>query len=271
MNQSSLFNVIYFCIVALLLTHVTSCYSPVEGCLDPEATNYSITADNDCDDCCVYPELSTSIFHENLDTTFILGDTIINDFEQQISLVDFVYLLSDFQVYSEDSVYEVTDVVSLIGSDGELIVKDDIIRVTRDDFTFEIGTAIFDGNVNQFSFKVGLSTALNENRFSEVIDGHPLTTDPDTLYDDITETYVFQRLQIAQGVDFLDTVIYDINIDADVTFDIDFNSNRGEDKTIIIEAQYDEWFIGVDFDTMDKETIEAKIAENSKSIFKQKD
>ena len=121
------------------------------------------------------------------------------------------------------------------------------------------------------SFKVGLSAELNENRFSEEISGHPLTTDQDSLYQEDTDTYVFQRIQVAQGEEFLDTVIYDIITETDVLFEVDVVSNRGEDKGIIIEAQYDEWFSEIDFETMDKTAIEAKIASNSKFIFKQKE
>ena len=250
---------------------MSSCYSPTEGCLDPESTNYAITADNDCEDCCTYPELSMSIFHESMDTTFSLGDTIANDLGQEIVLLNFVYLLSDFKIYTADSFYEVSNTVNLLGESRELTVKDDIIRVSRNTFTYDIGTIIFDGNTEAISFKVGLSSELNENRFSDDISGHPLTTDPDSLYQEDTDTYIFQRIQVAQGEGFLDTVLYDIITDTDVLFTIDVVSNRGEDKGVIIEAQYDEWFSGIDFSAMDKSSIEQKIAINSEFIFRQKD
>ena len=261
-----------FLLLVCIVLQTISCYSPTEGCLDPEATNYAITADNDCVDCCTYPELSLSIFHESMDTTFNLGDTITNDIGQDFVLLSFVYLLSDFKVFTMDSFYEVSNTVNLLGEDGvELTVKDDIIRVSRSTFTYELGTIIFNSTAVGLSFKIGLSTELNENRFSEEISGHPLTTDPDSLYQEDTDSYVFQRIQVAQGEGFLDTVIYDVITETDVLFDIDVVSNRGEDKGLIIEAQYDEWFSEIDFETMDKTAIEEKIASNSKFIFKQKE
>jgi len=268
--KNRIFLFIGFLMASVMSMFLSSCYSPVEGCTDPESTNYAISADELCEDCCEYPEFKLSIFHENKDTTFNLRDTITNDLEQQISLLDFVYLLSDFEIKVGEEVYSVSDSLSLNVENGVEYVKDDIIRVTRDVFTFELGTIIFDGNTTEFTFRTGLTDLLNENRFTEEIDGHPLTTDPDSLYQSNTDTYIFQRIQVAQGADFSDTVVYNINRSSEVTFSFEFESVRGTDKTLIIEAQYDKWFDGVDFSTMSKEEIEEKITLNSSNVFRQK-
>ncbi len=257
-------------IALLVLLQLNSCYSPVDDCTDPEATNYLITADNLCEDCCTYPKMELSIFHENLDTTFKLKDTITNDIGQQISLLDYVYLLSGFQFMIGEESYEVIDSISLNVADGVQFEKDDVISVFRDEFTFELGTIIFNGNTTEMSFRTGLSDLLNENRFTTEQDDHPLTNNTDSLYQSDSGTYVFQRIQVAQGTEFLDTVIYDIEVAADISFPLDFASNRGEDKKVIIEAQYDRWFDGIDFGTMTKEEIESKIAQNTTNVFRQK-
>lgn len=254
----------------LTTTLIFSCYSPEEGCLDPEATNYSISGDSDCESCCEYPDLKLSIFHENADTTFNLKDTITNDLGQQISLLDFVYLLSDFEIKVSDSSYEVIDSVSLNVNDGIDYVKDDVIRVSRDAFTFDLGTIIFDGNITEITFRTGLHNLLNENRFTNEIDDHPLTTDPDTLFQEDTGTYVFQRIKIAQGTSFLDTITYNVTTAYDISFPIIFESIRGTDKTIIIEAQYDKWFEGIDFSLSSHSEIQEKIGQNSINVFRQK-
>ena len=257
-------------IVLTLLVHLNSCYSSVEGCTDPESTNFAVSADDLCEDCCEYPGIKLSIFHENADTTFNLKDTITNDLDQQVLLLDFVYLLSDFKIHIGDESFEVSDSISLNVSDGVQYVKDDAIRVSRSVFQFDLGTIIYAGKTESLSFKAGLSDLLNENRFTTSDDDHALSDDPDSLYQSDSGTYVFQRIQVAQGIDFLDTVIYDIEVATDVSFPIDFESTRGEDKTVIIEAQYDKWFEGVDFGIMDKESIEAKIGENRILVFRQK-
>ena len=154
-------NILFVLLCAMLLF---SCYTPEEGCLDPEATNYAITGDIEDLESCTYPVLKLSIFHENKDTTFKLKDTITNELGQQISLLDFAILLSDFKVDLDGNSLEVEDSLSLNVIDGVLNVKDDVIRTSRSNFTYEIGTIIYEGNVDQISFKIGLNDNLNENR-----------------------------------------------------------------------------------------------------------
>lgn len=249
---------------------LSSCFRHQEGCIDPESTNYDITADNECEDCCEYPDLELSVFHENMDTTFRLEDTIVNDLGQKISLVDFVYLLSEFEITTVDSIYGVSDSISLNVDTESILVKDDVIRVNRDVFTFDLGTIIFDGTTQTLSFKVGLTDVLNENRFTTAVDDHALTKDPDSLFQSDSGTYVFQRLKVAQGQDLMDTVIYDISTSVDVSFPLEIISERGTDKKMIIEAQYNVWFDEVDFTTMDKSEIESKITSNSSKVFRVK-
>jgi len=255
----------------LLIVGLASCYNSVEGCLDPESTNYSIEGDDDCDDCCKYPTIKLSVYHLNEDTTFNFEDTLVNNFGQEYNIIDFVYLLSDFKVTTDDDItYEVSDSVSLDVADGIEYVKDDVIRVRRKTFSYEFGTVIFEGQGGQLSFKLGLPEKLNENRFTSEISGHPLTADSDSLFIEDVGQYVFQRLKIAQGENFKDTLIYDVKGNENVidfSFEVDFLSERGKNKTIEIEARYNKWFEDVDFDTMTKEEIEQSLVEKSKLLF----
>lgn len=263
------------CLVCIL----DSCYSPVEGCLDPESVNYSIAGDEDCEDCCEYPTIKVSIFHQNADTTLFLADppdrltadTLINNLNQKYSIIEYVYLLSDFKILtSDDQTYEVEDSIQLdIGNDTKW-TKDDVIRVKRSIFSYDFGTIIFDGAGVELSFKVGIPALLNDNRFTDEISSHPLTTDPDSLFQEDLDEYVFQRIQVAQGEEFKDTVIYNVfgneNLQT-VSFPVAFDSEKGKDKTIIIEARYNEWFDEVNFDNMTKDAIEAIIASKSATMF----
>ncbi len=250
---------------------ITSCYMPIDGCLDPEATNYSIVGDRDCDDCCVYPTIKLSVFHQNGDTTLFLDDTLVNNLGQEYSIVKYAYFLSDFKMTTVDGQsYEVEDSIQLNDANGTLFVKDDVIRVRRDGFSYIFGTVIFDGEVSELSFKLGLPEVLDENRFTSEVSSHPLTNDPDSLFRDVEGDYVFQRIQIAQGIEFKDTVIYDVvgqGAVQDIIVPVSYISERGKDKTIIIEARYNIWFEDVDFINMSKEDIETEIAHKSGSMF----
>lgn len=261
----------YFFFGAVLITVASACYSPIDGCLDPEATNYSIVGDRDCDDCCTYPTIKLSLFHQYNDTTFFLRDTLVNNLGQQYAIVKFVYLLSDFRIEKDGLIHEVIDSIKLNTSTGTTVTKDDVIRVSRDVFSYNFGTIIYEGKAEKLSFKVGLPALLNMNEFTTPVSGHPLISDPDSLYQEDGGGYVFQRVQVAKGTDLADTVIYDIvgeDMLQEVSFSIDDESVRGKDKTIIIEARYNYWFDEVDFDVMSKEEIENEMARNSANMFR---
>ena len=262
----------YLICFALATVLVVSCYTPIDGCLDPESTNYSIAGDRDCEDCCVYPTIKLSVFHQYRDTTLFLEDTLINSLGQEYSIIKYAYFLSDFKMQTSDGIeYEVQDSIELNVDSGTEITKDDVIRIRRDGFSYTYGTIIFDGLGEQLSFVVGLSELLNENRFTTAISGHPITTDPDSLFREVEGDYVFQRVQIAQGEELMDTVIYDVvgqSALQEVSIPVEYESFRGKDKIVIIEARYNIWFDDVDFNTMSKEEIEAQMATKSGSMFR---
>ncbi len=267
------FGIVVFVISSMI---ITSCYTRTDGCLDPEATNYSIIADDDCDDCCVYPTIKLSVFHQYKDTTLFLDDTLMNNLGQEYHIVKYVYFLSDFKMYTDDGdVHEVTDSIEINVADGTQFEKDDIIRVSRSVFSYNFGTIVFEGEGEELSFKVGIPDILNEDNFTSSVSGHPLTSNPDSLYREEENDYVFQRVMVAKGEEFKDTVIYDVvgndNLQ-EVRFSFPdenkYESLRGTNKTIIIEAAYNYWFDDVDFDTMTKEEIEVQMATKSSQMFK---
>jgi len=260
----------FFIVLSML---VTSCYTRTDGCLDPEATNYSIIADDDCDDCCTYPTIKLSVFHQYKDTTLFLEDTLVNNLGQEYAIIKYVYFLSDFRMQTEDGeIHEVSDSIQINVENGTQYVKDDIIRVSRSVFSYNLGTVIFDGLGEELSFKVGVPEKLNEDNFTSPVSGHPLTSDPDSMY--METEYVFQRVLVAKGEEFKDTVVYDIkgssNLqEVSVLFpDEKYESLRGIDKTIIIEALHNKWFDEVDFEVMSKEQIEEQMASQSALMFK---
>jgi len=247
---------------------VQSCYKNVEGCIDPESTNYAIAADILCEDCCTYPKIKLNVFHQNADTTLFLGDTITNNLGQEYKILKYAYLLSDFQMQtSDEEVHEVTDRIALDDMGKVVSDKDDVIRINRSGFSYELGTIIFDGIGDQLSFVVGVEGPISTLPFSEVIAEHPLTTDPDSLYSDEDEMYTSLRIRIAQGPSFEDTIVYNLTETSMITFPLKFESVRGADKTLIIEAQYDKLFTDVDFTTMTTSQVQSKMQSNVVNIF----
>lgn len=247
-----------------------SCVEPIVGCLNPEATNYQIDGDEACEDqCCTFPVMSISIFHQFQDTTFFLEDTLVNSFDQEYSIIDFVYFLSDWQFKTSEGVWHsISDSISLDQATETVLEKDDVIRVNRNTFTYELGTSIFDGFIDEIQFQFGISENFNTLEFTNPVDNHPLTTDPDSLMTD--DGYVMMRILIAQGIELQDTVIYEINDNSQVLpsqFTIESESLRGSNKNIRIQALYNKWFENVDFEMMNKEEIESRLSISMEQLF----
>ncbi|MEE9437663.1 MAG: hypothetical protein V3V14_01605 [Saprospiraceae bacterium] len=260
-----------YCLFFGLITLFHSCYSPIDDCLDNESTNYSINADEMCENCCLYPVAKLNVFHQNDTETISLGDTIINNIGQHLVLLNFVYLLSDFYLYADQAQsFEVIDTIQILKNNNSEFIKDDVVSIKRALFEFELGTIIFDANVQQMTFKVGLNDDLNYNPIVSSTNGHPLTSDPDTLYIESENKYTFQRFVVAHGTNFSDTSIYEIDKPINISIPIEFVSERGKDKNIIIETLYDKWFDNINFTNMGTAIIESKIEENTKNVFRKR-
>lgn len=254
----------------LLCSSFYSCVEPIVGCLDPESVNYQLDADEACEDeCCVFPEIDVSIFHQYQDTALFLGDTLTNTLDQDYSIIDFVYFLSDWQFKDSDGQWHtILDSISLNSGLNTLLEKDDVLRVSRNNFTYNIGTTIFDGSIEEIQFRFGISENFNTLDFTNPISNHPLTSDPDSLRTD--DGYVMLRIQIAQGENLSDTIIYDVSDNTQLSpilFQIEAESLRGNDKNVVIQALYNRWFDAIDFGSMDQDAIESHLALQMQELF----
>lgn len=86
MKLSGLINLSLLFYTALIITSLSSCYEPIEGCLDPLSSNFQLDGDNNCDDCCIYPSVDIE-FSPMWDTINLLSfnkgtitsDTVFRD------------------------------------------------------------------------------------------------------------------------------------------------------------------------------------------------
>lgn len=87
--------------LAILALCLSSCYEDVAGCLDPEATNYDLRADEECDQCCSFPEINLrNLFlydGEEFSTQATLTDGAGNDFR----LLRLRYYLGNVELQAE--------------------------------------------------------------------------------------------------------------------------------------------------------------------------
>ncbi len=226
-----------------------------EGCVDPNATNYTIDAEKNC--CCTYPKLVTEIAFKIGEENLILGDTFINDQGLAISIIDFAIYTSDFEL--TDGIGQLSQVSDLLEI-GTQTVVDDILLIKRNEFRYPIGTFNEMRVFEQIQFKIGLLASINLIDLSEISlpDDHPLLIQEDSLYLGPAQGYYFIKLkaQIAE-----DQYTFTYTEAVPVELDLIVTPFLGQDVIIPIKIQFDQWFSGIEV-SMDDLLIRTKIFEN---------
>ncbi len=81
-----------------------SCYEDRIDCLDPDATNYDLRADEACpDDCCTYPTFSLDPQRFWGDEIFTLADTFTDGALNQFRIIRFRVYLSELELVAGDN------------------------------------------------------------------------------------------------------------------------------------------------------------------------
>ena len=83
-----------------LLAALSSCYEQRSGCLDPDASNYDLQADEACADCCTFPELSVRVTTFWEDEALVIGDTYVDGAGNDFQFVRFRYYLGGLRLES---------------------------------------------------------------------------------------------------------------------------------------------------------------------------
>ena len=260
----------WFLVVFLLI--LVSCKERIEGCKDIEATNYNVSADDSCSDCCTYPKMFLEVFHKydslnfSFDSTYMIaGDTI--RFKQVI------FYLSDFRLVNGTDSIETVETIDLdIIGDDVVTFKDDFTLVSRSvsSFSYNVGEIKGTGEFNTLKFSVGLVGKSEFANAEAVIDGHPLSLTSDTLWT-YPEGYVFNRVIVIPDTSKLMEVRQiDLKGDGDLVelelaFSIDLN--LGFDAKIPLRIDYKKWFSDIDFKAGDIEDIRSKIVDQTPNAF----
>lgn len=168
----------------IILIFVSSCYEPIDGCIDILSTNYQLDADNECDDCCTYPNtrliLDYNFGEEDFDRSlyydFGTGDSlrILNSHY----FIRDLYLVQDsIKIGSEDSI----SVLCTIGSSLETQwISNTLEKIRLTSIQVEFANYRSMGSYDSLGFIIGLGDCLSQlettdNLASEFNDYNNLT------------------------------------------------------------------------------------------------
>lgn len=259
---------------AFTLLIFSACKEPIEGCQDVAAENYSVAADNPCEDCCTYPTISLEISHRFQDSLRFSYDSIYyfegntpSRFEQVI------FYCANFKLIGENDTLEVVDTMTfdIIGAGTELF-KDDFVLIERNlGSQYTVGEIREAGTFTKISFDVGLRDNAEIINAETVAEDHPLYLTEDTLWT-YPNGYVFNHIMMIPDTNTIDgdTLILDIKGQTrlqTIELDYELSIDRGFSATIPLKIDYYQWFMGINFATMNSEDIMTEIVNQTPNAF----
>lgn len=272
-----------FWIFGLLIICFVSCYESQEGCLDINAENFDIEADEACDDCCELPDLTVAILHRRTlaDSTesFRLDSNYIapSHSDQVFRVSHLQFYLSDFQLVTTGGEVVTTvdtteaDWVDMSGDTLSTFVKSNIAYINRSNSSEEnMGSFSPKGVYEKIAFKFGLEGENASIVPSSIGGSHPLRIQSDSLNWTANDGYSFCRIELVRDTSNADSITV-INItQPDVeNFELigGFELESGIDTRITLRVDYLDWFWNVDFRIDSDLTIKEKILANISGSF----
>ena len=261
---------------------MAGCYEPKEGCLDIAGTNFDASADDPCNDCCLFPKLTLVVQHEI--TLPTLPDTLFPfkyktpypspfDPTHYFQFERSRYLISDLKlVRSNGEAVEILDTIELEAPTGALrTVRNSFAKIDRDIFTAStVGTMITKGAFTSIAFTLGLEGPLQQTNPSSVPANHPLSTTSDTLIYKTGFGYVPNLLILkkdtlpeTQPLELRLTETTNVSLPLEKPFEV----LEGFNLKLALKVDYAAWMEGIDLKNDSAETIREKIVENLPKAF----
>lgn len=255
----------------------SSCNDNEEGCLDIQATNFDVTADIACNGCCTYPTLSFRINHiyDSISNNFALNSTYLDAIDSPYLVSAIQYYISDLQLVRADgSEVGVTDMLDLTFFDNTTAsIEDNFALIKKSIGTYtsaNIGTINTEGNFSKIRFNVGVNSSANHAVINAMPSGHALSIQTESMHLDITEGYIFNKIQIVKDTTTNEVTTYEISGDnnlVSVELDYPISLNSGFDLGLVVYLNYKKLFEGIDFQNDDDNTIQTKIVNNTANAF----
>lgn len=244
---------------------VPACYEAQEGCLDAQATNFDLEADEACPDCCEYPSLQLALKHSIV---------LIGQGEQRFS-TDSVYYDGSGQPFRFNNIRFYLSNVRLVRSDGSVAMVSDTVELNLYDPSgaprkatvednFVLANPLFEQTYTIGNFRES-GSSFEKIRFAIGVEGIANEAIPDSLPDDyplgrIEEAldlhfnqdsgYVFSHIELFRDTTAADTIPVVLRIGTlpylrtvELSFPSGgFTPTDGFNTLVTLRVNYVEWF-----------------------------
>lgn len=202
MNQQKN-SILAVCFIFLTSLIVTSCYEHEKGCRDINALNFSVSADEDCDNnCCNYPNVEFLV-------NFVYNNSVIDTNKyfpisdgDSIRLQSAKIFFSDFSFTDKSGDLEPVEYINMLGinSNGGTEyneINSSIIKVKPQNSKYVAGTLKKLIQTNKLTFQLGLNDVVNYAANDKVTTSSPLYyKSTDSMFVDNNQGYYFFKINL---------------------------------------------------------------------------
>ena len=271
------------CSIALLIL-IVGCYEPKEGCLDISASNFDVSADDPCPDCCTYPKLSLEVLHrvvlQDPDTTLKFSyDSLyvipaVPDVEVRFQRVRFY--LSGLKLQRGGESFGVTDSLDLrvpgVGTDSVTIAVENNFALLDRDLPQARILGVFreNGQFDGLRFQIGLPPAIRSADPASAPASHPLRVQADSLlWEDGTGYLAGKIVFFRDTLPGTDSTVVRLLEPVEVVLPLaePVFLDEGFDVAVTLQIDYLRCFEGIDLETADPEAIAAALVNNLPNAF----
>jgi len=274
------------CFLGMFCYLLTGCFQPESGCLDIEATNFTLSADEGCggDDSatncpCSYPELSMNVNFVYNDQTYRHEGYYLID-SQLIQIKQIRFYLSDFQLLQSDGdTLRVEDTLSLVVLNENLELETEVFR---DDFqlinqqrSISLGEVKESGTIEHIRFTVGIKGQANTASPDSISNTrHPLA-ESEMHTDTLVKGYIFNQISLLKKtIDGSGSRLLNItqNVEREQFVEVEkpifVKTPIGESFSLgTLTINHAKWFDGIKFATDSDAVMIEKIVANTPNVF----
>lgn len=263
-------------LLSLLL--LPACYQEVDGCLDVDAENYELDADNPCpnDGCCEYPDIGVTVTHRWEGQTLAADSFYVDAFGNPFRINQLRYYWSElsFTRSGRDPFSPVDSVeFGLAENNGDTLFQElnaNLVLINSEESDRQaFGTIRGLASIAGISGRLGLRDDYQRVIPSTAPSDSPLAFQAGKLYFGQDTGYVQLKLEydlIAAG----DTITREVNVFEDQAFEIDFGVEvaleRGQNIEILLDCAVATLLSGINV-SAESDAVGAGLAQNIPFVF----
>ncbi len=262
-------NKIQWLLLTILLV-VVGCYDEQEGCLDPTALNFDVSADKDC--CCEYPKLKLKVNYKKDDSTSFSKLEYFEAAGHVFKIESFAFFLSHVEVKgtgdwvdaegsTEHWVYDAQDAPQkAMVSSNVILVEDNVLK-------YDFGDFVDFGAYDSVHLVIGMDALQRTVIPDSLPKEHALGISKDSMWVS-PKVYLQQKWVIVTDTSKanykVDTfVVNGANIALNLAYAPAFSVPKGTDYELNLAINIQKWLKDIDWQG-DKGEISNKLRNNSK-------